>query len=98
MSFNKAVDRLHHAQSSISAQVHALEEERGVQLFDRLGKKARLTETGEQLLGQANKVLNLIDETRSEITTEQAEDPRGPIPAFSASRGQRLRRSDRRTC
>jgi DNA-binding transcriptional LysR family regulator len=71
MSFNKAADRLHYAQSSISAQIHALEEELGVQLFDRLGKKVKLTETGEQLLGYANKILDLIDETSSGITADK---------------------------
>jgi DNA-binding transcriptional LysR family regulator len=61
MNFNKAedqaVDRLHHAQSRISFQIHALEEELGVELIDRLGKKVRLTETDERLLGYLKRLL-----------------------------------------
>ncbi len=68
LSFNKAADRLHYAQSSISAQIHALEEELGTHLFDRLGKKVQLTEAGVQLLQYANKILDLVDEAESEMT------------------------------
>ena len=68
LSFYKAADRLHYAQSSISAQIHSLEEELGTHLFDRLGKRVRLTETGSQLLQYANKILDMVDEAESEIT------------------------------
>lgn len=63
MSFNKAADRLHYAQPSISVQIHALEEELGVEFIDRLGKKMRLTETGERLLGYAKKIMDLTGGT-----------------------------------
>lgn len=46
LSFNRAANELHYAQSSISAQIQALEEELGVQLFDRLGRRIMLTEAG----------------------------------------------------
>jgi len=67
LSFNKAAGRLHYAQSSISAQIQTLEEEFGVQLFDRVGRKVQLTESGIQLLQYANKILDLVDETQSEV-------------------------------
>jgi DNA-binding transcriptional LysR family regulator len=67
LSFNKAADRLHYAQSSISAQIQALEEELGVQLFDRLGRRILLTEAGERLVPYAEKIIDLADETRTEI-------------------------------
>ncbi len=67
LSFNKAADRLHYAQSSISAQIQALEEELGVQLFDRLGRRILLTEAGERLIPYAEKIIGLADETRTEI-------------------------------
>ena len=50
LSFNKAAGQLHYAQSSISAQIQTLEEQLGVQLFDRLGKRIQLTDSGTQLL------------------------------------------------
>lgn len=67
LSFNKAAERLHYAQSSISAQIQALEEELDVQLFDRLGRRILLTEAGERLIPYAEKIIDLADETRTEI-------------------------------
>jgi len=67
LSFSKAGERLHYAQSSISAQIQALEEELGVQLFDRLGRRILLTEAGERLIPYAEKIADLADETRAEI-------------------------------
>ena len=70
-SFNKAAAQLHYAQSSVSVQIQTLEEELGAQLFDRLGKRVQLTETGTQLLQYANKILDLVDETQSAVTGEK---------------------------
>jgi len=67
LSFNRAAEHLHYAQSSISAQIQALEEELGVKLFDRLGRGILLTEAGVSLLNYAEKMLDLADETRSEV-------------------------------
>ncbi len=67
LSFNRAAEHLHYAQSSISAQIQALEEELGVKLFDRLGRGILLTEAGVGLLNYAEKILDLADETLSEV-------------------------------
>jgi DNA-binding transcriptional LysR family regulator len=67
LSFNKAAEQLSYAQSSVSAQIQALEEELGVSLFDRLGRSIRLTEAGERLVQYAEKILELTDESRAEI-------------------------------
>ena len=77
LSFQKTARTLNYAQSSISAQIQALEEELGVQLFDRLGKRILLTEAGERLLQYAHKVLDLTDEIRTEIT--QTKEPKGSL-------------------
>ncbi len=77
LSFNKAADRLHYAHSSISAQIRALEEELGVHLFDRLGKRVQLTESGTLLLQYANKILDLVDETHSSVTGNK--EPAGSL-------------------
>ncbi len=71
LSFNKAADQLHYAQSSISVQIQTLEEELGVQLFDRLGKRIQLTETGVLLFEYANKILDLVDETGSAVARDK---------------------------
>jgi len=68
LSFNKAADQLHYAQSSISAQIQSLEDELGVRLFDRLGRRILLTEAGGRLLQYAEKILDLTEESRTEVT------------------------------
>jgi DNA-binding transcriptional LysR family regulator len=55
LSFHRAAEELHYAQSTISAQIQSLEEDLGVQLFDRLGRRILLTEAGERLLQYAEK-------------------------------------------
>jgi len=77
LSFNRAAERLHYVQSSVSAQIQALEEELGVQLFDRLGRQILLTEAGARLLDYAEKIVNLADETLAEVT--EAATPKGTL-------------------
>ena len=77
LSFNKAAVKLHYSQSSISAQIQALEEELGVQLFDRLGRRVQLTEAGGQLLQYASKITDLVEETHSHVAKEK--DPQGSL-------------------
>ncbi|MFH2218688.1 MAG: LysR family transcriptional regulator [Pseudomonadota bacterium] len=67
LSFNRAANELNYAQSSISAQIQALEEELGVRLFDRLGRRILLTEAGVRLLQYAEKILDLADEAPSGV-------------------------------
>ncbi|ROT44850.1 LysR family transcriptional regulator [Pusillimonas sp. NJUB218] len=47
LSFTKASQRLHIAQPPLSRQIRQLEEELGVQLFERLGRSIRLTDAGK---------------------------------------------------
>ncbi len=77
LSFNRAAERLHYAQSSISAQIQALESELGVQLFDRLGRRILLTEAGERLIQYAEKIIDLADETRAQMGTRG--EPEGSL-------------------
>ena len=66
LSFNKAAERLNYAQSSISAQIQVLEEELGVRLFDRLGRRIALTEAGERLIRYSERIIDLADEAQAE--------------------------------
>jgi DNA-binding transcriptional LysR family regulator len=68
LSFTRAAAMLNYAQSSVTAQIQALEEELGVPLFDRLGKRVVLTDAGHQLLRYADKLLNLADEARGVVS------------------------------
>lgn len=67
LSFNRAAQVLHYAQSTVSAQVQALEEDLDVRLFDRLGRAVILTEAGERLLAYAEKLLDVAEEARAEV-------------------------------
>jgi DNA-binding transcriptional LysR family regulator len=67
LSFNRAADVLNYAQSTISAQIRALEEDLGVRLFDRLGKRIVLTEAGELLSQYAQKMLDIEAETVADV-------------------------------
>jgi DNA-binding transcriptional LysR family regulator len=69
-SFTRAANLLHYAQSSVTAQVHRLEEELGVPLFDRLGRRVELTLAGRQLLSYAERLLDLADEAKCSVQND----------------------------
>src|ERR1700733_9627410 len=62
LSFTRAAEKVHITQSTLSHQIKQLEDEIGLQLFDRIGKRVVMTEAGEQLLGRVTKALNEIDD------------------------------------
>lgn len=66
-SFHKAAAAIHYAQSTVSAQIMALEEDLGVRLFERLGRRIILTEAGEGLYRYAVKMLELVEAARAEL-------------------------------
>lgn len=55
-SFTRAAQKLDYAQSSITAQIQALEAELGQPLFDRISKKITLTDAGRRLLPYAQEI------------------------------------------
>src|SRR5690349_16766958 len=55
---SKAALRLRIAQPALSRQISDLEQELGLQLFDRIGRRLVLTSEGEQLLGDCRNLLN----------------------------------------
>ncbi len=67
LSFHKAAQAIHYAQSTVSAQIIALEDDVGVPLFERLGRQIILTEAGENLYQYASKMLELEEAARAEI-------------------------------
>lgn len=68
LSFTRAAEALGYAQSSVTAQVKALESELGVPLFERLGKRVVLTEAGERLRTYAGKLIQLEEEARLAVS------------------------------
>ncbi|MDT0446962.1 LysR family transcriptional regulator [Streptomyces johnsoniae] len=67
MSFTRAAEELSYAQSSVTTQIRALETSLGVELFDRLGGRIRLTAAGEKLLEYAEQILALTDAARADL-------------------------------
>ncbi len=68
LSFTKAAKKLFMAQSSVSAQIRALEEEFEVKLFDRIGRRVLITDAGRKLFEYACRMEDMSDEIRSEVT------------------------------
>jgi len=77
-SFTRAAERCLVAQPSLSQQIQKLERFLKKPLFDRLGKRIKLTEAGETLLPRARKILGEIEETSRELS-EDAGPGRGRL-------------------
>lgn len=61
LNFTRAAERLHVTQSTLSHQIKQLEEEIGMPLFDRVGRRVALTEAGDEFLLHATRALREID-------------------------------------
>jgi len=66
--FTRAAERLHVAQSAVSAQIRALEIELGVTLFARTTRKVALTPAGEMFVARARRILAELDGARAEMS------------------------------
>ena len=63
MSFTRAAEVLSMAQPPLSRQIKMLEEEMGVELFERVGRGIKLTEAGRYFLDQTDVMLKKLSET-----------------------------------
>lgn len=66
-SFTRAAAHEHVAQPSLSQQIQKLERELGAPLFDRMGRRIRLTALGERFLEHARRVLNDLEGARRDV-------------------------------
>ena len=66
-SFTKAAEQLHITQPTLSRQMAAFEEDLGITLFIRSGKKISLTDEGILLKRRALEILNLEERTIEEL-------------------------------
>ena len=60
LSFSIAAEKLGLSQSAMSRQVQLLERELGVRVFDRVGRKVRLTPAGRELVEASYQVQNVV--------------------------------------
>lgn len=85
-NFTKAAQRSFISQPSLSQQILNLEEEFGQKLFNRLGRKAVLTEAGKTLREGARRIIGEVDLTLQELTENTSEGPKvtvGAIPTVA---------------
>ncbi|MBQ8802971.1 MAG: LysR family transcriptional regulator [Tyzzerella sp.] len=61
-SFTKAGEKLGYSQPTVSFQIKQLEQELGVQLFDRIGHTVSLTDAGKDALAYAQKMCHMSQE------------------------------------
>ena len=71
LNFHQAAEQLHCVQSTVTAQIQALEDDLGVRLFDRLGRRVVLTDAGTRLVAYAERLLNLADEARLAVSRRE---------------------------
>lgn len=61
-NFSQAAEACHVSQPTLSNQIRKLEETLGVVLFERTNKRVMATDTGEQIVALARKVMREVDE------------------------------------
>jgi DNA-binding transcriptional LysR family regulator len=83
LNFTEAAEQLYCSQPSVSMQIQALEQEFGVPLFDRIGKKLYLTKHGEDLKPYAEQIVNLLQSAKDHI--QQSESLSHGTLSFGAS-------------
>ncbi|WP_226673746.1 LysR family transcriptional regulator [Rossellomorea aquimaris] len=60
--FRKAAERLYISQPTVTVHIKQLEKELGVKLFEREGKKIKLTEAGRSYLKHAKRLIEIYEE------------------------------------
>ncbi len=87
LNFTRAAERLHVTQSTLSHQIRQMEDELGTLLFDRSGKKVRMTEAGEILRSYMTPALEQIDRgvqaLRGDAETLTGSIRLGTTPSFN---------------
>ncbi|WJE17629.1 LysR family transcriptional regulator [Halobacillus sp. ACCC02827] len=71
LNFTKTAKQLNFAQSSVTAQIKALEEELGQPLFERLGRRLFLTDAGHRFKEYADQLVRIYAEAKAVVGDEQ---------------------------
>ncbi|WP_309484769.1 LysR family transcriptional regulator [Lysinibacillus boronitolerans] len=72
LHFTKAAEKLGISQPTLSQQIRVLEDELGMPLFDRIGKKIVVTEAGSLLFSYTIEVFNTLQNVKDSIKDLQA--------------------------
>ncbi|WP_255285395.1 LysR family transcriptional regulator [Priestia aryabhattai] len=76
-SFTQAAEHLGYTQSTVTSHIQALEEHIGAPLFDRMGRKVRLTDIGKKLLPYTQEILDTYGKIES--ISNDGEEIRGEL-------------------
>jgi DNA-binding transcriptional LysR family regulator len=74
LHFRKAAEKLHISQSAVSQQISSLEDELGVMLVERIGRRTFLTPAGKILVEEAGKILAAVDRAGEAVRAYGAGD------------------------
>jgi len=77
LNFTRTAEKVHTVQSNVTAQIKSLEEELGVPLFDRLGRKVALTDAGRRFQPFAEQALAAMEQGQRAVQT--GAEPSGPL-------------------
>ncbi|MCF6093083.1 LysR family transcriptional regulator [Microaerobacter geothermalis] len=66
-NFSRAAEKLHIAQPSLSQQIAKLEQELGVQLFDRSVTPLDITDAGKRFLEGGKKIIDMMNQIKKEM-------------------------------
>jgi DNA-binding transcriptional LysR family regulator len=77
LNFTRTAEMVHTVQSNVTAQIKALEEELGVPLFDRLGRRVTLTDAGRRFQPFAEQALAAMEQGQRAIHADA--EPSGPL-------------------
>ena len=76
-SFTKSSEALGYTQSAVTIQIKLLEEELETKLFDRMGKKCKLTPKGREFLNYAYEIMNAANNAKLSMKT--GDEPDGEL-------------------
>ncbi|HSZ17273.1 MAG TPA: LysR family transcriptional regulator [Terracidiphilus sp.] len=77
LNFTRTAEKVNTVQSNVTAQIKALEEELGVPLFDRLGRRVTLTDAGRRFRPFAEQALVAMEQGQRAI--RNGAEPSGPL-------------------
>ena len=72
LNFHRAAERLYLAQPTVTVHIRQLEEHVGYPLFERAGRKVRLTAAGDRFRLHADRILEAHDEALSDLARWKA--------------------------
>jgi DNA-binding transcriptional LysR family regulator len=77
LNFTRTAEKVNTVQSNVTAQIKALEEELGVPLFDRLGRRVTLTDAGRSFRPFAEQALVAMEQGQRAL--RNGAEPSGPL-------------------